>query len=491
MIKNQCILPLAVAVAALISNNVMATDDTGEVHKHKPTDILTDGWQVNGYIRAAWRLNENGVSTGNQYGQRDYHLAATTGKNPNQVEFNVSKNTTFQNGVWSQLGIRAEYGNGDYNFYSSSGSEDSNNPKAGGDFEIKEAFVRLGGFSYLPEKGEVWAGRRFLNRESGILSREFWKQSSGVGFGYEQNDNGIAVVSVDLGERGPKAKDKTIHSLDLYSYNHKALGGSFNLDLKLMRAGDKSKFSPTESTDGVGMAITHKRNYYGFDGWTTSALAYGKGLAANRGVNFGQWSGATATVDSDKGNSIFFTSYGVLNINNSWQMGSEITYLRGKKIWGLGNEVTKGAVAGKETCNKDKEQETNLPDKKTYKAEGDTVDRLLIAFRPTYKVNDNFRWEFTGSFGYEKSFWAKRKVDLNGTRYKIGGAESNTKYYAAEVAGVFTVNSDFFGRPQIKPFFTYMTANSDNPIKDKEGWGTEFNCKKRTYQYGVEAEIWF
>ena len=33
---------------------------------------------------------------------------------------------------------------------------------------------------YLPEGGEIWAGRRFLNREAGILSGEFWKQSSGA-----------------------------------------------------------------------------------------------------------------------------------------------------------------------------------------------------------------------------------------------------------------------------------------------------------------------
>ena len=465
--KSMRLAPLAGAVAAVVFSAAAMANET------KPTDILTDGWQVNGYVRAGWRVNANGVSTDNEYGKDSYNLAGTVAKNPNQVEFNISKNTTFQNGVWSQLGVRAEFGNGDSSFYSSSGSEDANDK---GDFEIKEAFIRLGGFSYLPEGGEIWAGRRFLNREAGVLSGEFWKQSSGVGFGYEQkNDNivnGVAVVSVDVGE-GTKTKNKTIHSLDFYSYNHAALGGSWNFDLKLMKAGDddakvdwslpgvgtNNVWAEGEATDGFGAAITYKRDFYGFDGWSTTALAYGKGLGANRGVNFGQWSGATDTADAadqKDGQSWFFTSYGVLNINDRWQMATEVTYLHGEKIWNLGKDIN---------------------------AKGDTVDRLLIAARPTYKVNDNFRWEFTTSYGYEKDYWNN---DENGNN-----TATKTDVYAAEIAAVFTVNSDFFGRPQIKPFFTYMVKESDNKAVDDQGWGDEFDNDKNTWQTGVEAEIWF
>lgn len=472
MTKNLRILPLAGAIA-LLSGNAMASEAT------KPTDILTDGWKVNGYIRASWRVDENGTSTDNEYGKPDYNLAATTGKNPNQVEFNISKNTTFQNGVRSNLYVRAEYGNGDSSFYSSTGSEDSGSSNSNeGPFEVKEAYLRLGGLSYLPENSDIWAGRRFLNREVGLLSGEFWKQSSGVGFGYEQNSNGIAFVSVDPGEKGEKPDGKTIHSLDLYSYNHQALGGSFNFDIKFMMAGDKDKYTEKEATDGIGAAITYNRNYYGLDGWTTTALAYGRGLAANRGVNFGQWSGGTSTVDSDKGNSIFFTSYGVLNINDRWQMATEITYLHGEKIWGLGSDTEFDPTPSNTTNN----------DEIMYKSEGDTVDRLLIAARPSYRVNDNFRWEFTGSYGYEKDYWGHRKVGVNLVE---GGGEAKTNFYAAEIAAVFTVNSDYFGRPQIKPFITYMVRDADNKYEDQKGWGDDYKNDNKTYQFGVEGEIWF
>ena len=475
MTKNLRILPLAGAVA-LLSGNAVASESP------KPTDILTDGWQVNGYIRVNWRLDENFVSTDEEYGKPDYHLVGTTAKSANQVEFNISKNTTFQNGVRSDLYLRAEYGNGDSSFYSSTGSEDSNNSNEG-PFEVKEAYLRLGGLSYLPAGGDIWAGRRFLNREAGLLSGEFWKQSSGVGFGYEQNGTGIAVVSVDPGEKDEKPDGKTIHSLDLYTYNHKMLGGSFNFDVKLMKVGDKDNYTAKEAEDGIGLSVTYNRDYYGLDGWTTTALAYGNGLAANRGVNFGQWSGGTSTVDSDKGSSIFFTSYGVMNINDRWQMASEITYLHGTKIWGLGSDIVFDKDADSETDN----SVTLTPD-------GDTVDRLLIAVRPTYKVNDNFRWEFTASYGYEKAYWGHDANDLlkdkNGKLYH-SGQEQESNFYAAEVAAVFSVNSDYFGRPQIKPFVTYMVKDSENTYDDFIGWGDKFGNDNKTFQFGVEAEIWF
>ena len=82
------LLPLAGAIAAIVfSAGAMANESTEELNL-KPTDILTDGWQVNGYIRAGWRVNEDKVSTDYEYGKPDYNLAGTVGKNPNQVEFN-------------------------------------------------------------------------------------------------------------------------------------------------------------------------------------------------------------------------------------------------------------------------------------------------------------------------------------------------------------------------------------------------------------------
>ena len=461
---KQCfkVLPLAGAIGAImLSASVMAAEAVEETATASmieetvanPTDILTDGWTVNGYIRTGWRINPDGVSTENEFSKANYNTAGTTGKSANQVEFVLGKMTELQNGVWSELGIRAEYGNGNSYFYSSPGSENTSDD---GQFEVKEAFIKLGGMDYLPENSHIWAGRRYLNRSSGLLSGEFWKQSSGVGFGYEQAGNGVALISADPGAQDEKdtivadlGGRATMHSLDLYSYGHEALGGSFDFDLKLMQQGNKDLFKQTygddAATDGIGAAITYNRDYYGFDGWTQTAIAYGTGMAANRGVNFGSWSGQKGggAADNEDARTLFATSYGMLNINDDWQMGSEITYLYGKNIWGLtgnGNE---------------------------------RVDRLLIAARPTLRVNDNFRWEWTGAYGYQSDYWS--------------GSKQTANYYTAEIAGVFTVNADYFGRPQIKPFVTYLYKDAS----DGSGWGDDYGSKKGAFQFGVEAEIWF
>lgn len=458
MFTTTRLLPLAAAVAAAIMSTAAIAAEPVEL---KPTDILTDGWQVNGYVRTVWRMNENHTTTGNEFNKADYNTVGTMGKSANQVEFNISKNTTFQNGVWSQLGVRAEYGNGDHSIYSSSGSEDRDYGADAANFEVKEAFIRLGGFSFMPENSEIWAGRRFLNREAGMLSGEFWKQSSGLGFGYEQSGTGIAIVSVDADNGdfngvtdhdnkpttpeqpngNSKVDGKTIHSLDLYSYNHNALGGSWNFDLKIMQAGHESNYAAKDATSGQGAAITYKTNFYGLDGFSTTAIAYGRGLAANRGVNFGQWNTGTSTTDSESGQTVFFTSYGMVNLNEKWQIATEVTYLWGTEIWGLD--------------------------------EGKEVHRALAAARPSYKINDNFRLESTVGYGFQKDDW---------------DAGDTAHFGSAELAAVFTVNSDFFGRPQIKPFVTGVVKDADTG----EGWNIDGKDVGRfTYQYGVEAEIWF
>ncbi|MRI32340.1 maltoporin [Endozoicomonas sp. OPT23] len=440
------VLPIAGAIsAAILSANVLAADGVVEEVAVKPTDVLTDGWNVNGYVRTAYRLTENGTSTDNQFEKNNYGTAGTSAKSANQVEFTITKKTTFGNGVWSDLVVRSEYGNGESHFRSSEGSED-NDDKGG--FEVKEAFIKLGGMSYLPEGSEIWAGRRFLNRSAGLISGEFWKQSSGVGGGFEKDRNGIAVVSADP-KGGDSGYRKTLTSLDLYSYGHNALGGSFDLDAKFMFQGNSDKVEDDNAdapTKGVALSVTYNRDYYGLDGWSQTALAYGKGLSGS-GVNFGSWTPGTSSNDDAK--NMLFTSYGVMNINDRWQMGSEVTYLKGENIWGLTGGVGKA----------------------------DQVERMLIAVRPTYKVNTNFRMEFTGAFGRQKF-----NQDTN-----AWSAPEVSKFYTAEIAGVFTVNSDYFGRPQIKPFVTYLVNDNTSDT----GWGNEFDGDKDVIQFGVEAEIWF
>ncbi|WP_434354951.1 carbohydrate porin [Parasalinivibrio latis] len=436
-------LPVAAAVlAALTSYSAFAADS--EV---KATDILTDGWEVHGYGSMNYRSNDE-QSFDTEFGKPDYKTAGTMGKSSSQVEFTVKKHTQYGNEVYSDFIIRAEYGNGDSYYYSSPGSQKLNN---NAQFEIKEAYVALGNLPYLADDTEIWAGRRYLNRAAGGLSGEFWKQSSGEGAGFETKfDNGqrggIALVSADPnagaldamppGSGGVKDGDRTtLSSLNFYYYGVQALNGSFDFDLKVMYQANKSD---PQADNGVGVGVTYNTNFYGLDGWSQTALTYGKGLASNRGLNFGSWNSAP---DSDE--SLFFTSYGVANLGTNWQLGTEVT-------WFQALDTLFGA--------KD-------------------LKRGLIAFRPSYKINDNFRLEFTGSYGYEDGkdgYWDRT------------GDAVESQILNAEIATVFTVNADYFGRPQIKPYISHIKADDDASAKI-----IGINNGDSDTIFGVHAEIWF
>ncbi|MBF4426617.1 carbohydrate porin, partial [Vibrio anguillarum] len=214
------------------------------------TDVLKDGWEVHGYASMNFRMVD-GETVDTEFGKPDYKTAGTHGKSTNQVEFVIKKHTEHENGVWSNFTVRSEYGNGNSYAYSSSGSQKANDTAQ---FEVKETFVEIGGLSYLGEDTSIWAGQRFLNRAAGILSGEFWKQSSGVGAGVQTklagNTAGFAVVVADpdAGAATTNPERTTLSSYDLYYYGVDVGFGSLDFDFKYMEQANKD----SKSDDGFG-----------------------------------------------------------------------------------------------------------------------------------------------------------------------------------------------------------------------------------------------
>ncbi len=107
----------------------------------------------------------------------------------------------------------------------------------------------------------------------------------------------------------------------------------------------------------------------------------------------------------------------------------------------------------------------------------DDLKRYLVAVRPSYKVNDNFRLEMTASYGHEEGsdgYW-----DRTGD-----GVESDI--YNIELTAAFTVNADYFGRPQVKPYVSYITTDDEASARQ-----IEIDKGKDETVIGVHTEIWF
>lgn len=416
-------------------------------------------WEVHGYASLQYRSTDDFSSLATTFGKGDLFLGIPgTGESANQVEFVIKRKFEGKNGVFGDLNLRAEYGNGDSYFYSSSGKEHDNG-KA--NFEVKEAFINMGGFDYLPENSTIWAGRRFLNRNSTAVSGEFYKQSSGVGFGYERNGLSLAVVGVDPGEGDGKQKStladgngrRTVTAFDINYAGIQVPGGSLDIGAKYYiqpnakelpsnisqdNIAEKERYSEF-AENGFGVGIVYNTNYYGFDGFASHSINYGYGIGAHAtgGMNFGCWTNEGV----EDAWVVLATSGGMFNINEKWQMTTEVSGLHGEDLYGLKGDLT----------------------------------RAGISFQPSYKVNDNFRWVFGATAGLQKI-----------ENYKSWSKEGETEYRVGlSIAPTFTADSDFFGRPQIQPFVTWMHSNFST------GFGGDLEKEKSQVIFGVKSEVWF
>ncbi|MGR5420933.1 carbohydrate porin [Vibrio sp. PNB22_4_1] len=438
---------IAAAVLGVLASNVAIAEDK-----------VQEGWQVNGYGHLLYNVGESLDLDSTWAHRRDYRAAgAAFSGNPNQVEFTVTKGNNYDNGAWSKYVLKTEYGNNEggngRGFYTSSGGNEGH--LQSGQLEFKEAYVELGDLSFFKEGTSIWAGQRYLNRQAGIITKEFWKQSSGIGGGIQYNNMGLAIVSADAGDGwcdvdgntlsckndflDSNGSSKTMSSVDLYYYGLEALGGRFDFDAKFQFR--ENVEADGDAENGYGLSVTYSRDYYGLDGWSLTALTYGQGTAATKGVNFGSWNGGWHEDDT----SIFLTSYGVMNVTDKLQLGTELVY------WDLSNDTT-DQVWGSE----------------------DGVSRLFIGATPSYKVNDNLRLEAVLTY-------AREMLGEDGT---WGRDKADTDFYSATLAPVFTVNADYWGRPQIKPYVAFMSSSDDNYRWSQDNLGDET-------RFGIEAEVWF
>ena len=269
---------LATAILACSMSSVAMASDL-ELHGYAKTGVMVDS-----------ELNSVGTNAPDGLLRSRASYNGTTLDVPaNQFELVGTKKFSSDNGAQGRLDFRLEYGNrtdGAYDYYSSSGGEGKQNF-----FELKEAYVTLEKLDFLPKDSSVWAGRKFYGRDSGALTGEFWKQSSGVGFGYDTNKFSMALVGADLvkapdnsdANGNDSGKEQTAFVLDTRIKNIKVPGGNVELQVNLYtqkNAKSADELNNSKRADsGLGLGITYNIDgYYGVKkGWSKAGLAYGKG----------------------------------------------------------------------------------------------------------------------------------------------------------------------------------------------------------------------
>ena len=430
---------LAAAILACSMSSVVMADDL-EIHGYAKTGVMVDS-------------ELNSVGTNNSDGllrSRASYNGTTLDVPANQFELVGTKKFSSDNGAQGRLDFRLEYGNrtdGAYYYYSSSGGEGKENF-----FELKEAYVTLEKLDFLPKDSSVWAGRKFYGRDSGALTGEFWKQSSGVGFGYDTNKFSMALVGADLvkapdnsdANGNDSGKEQTAFVLDTRIKNIKVPGGNVELQVNLYtqkNAKTADELNNSKRADsGLGLGITYNIDgYYGVKkGWSKAGLAYGKGLGGSaKGLNFGSWLDG----DLEDSKSILATTYGMVNLTDKLQVGTEVTLHNAEKVFGA-----------------------------------DDINRFGITVNPSYKITKNLR--MTAEVAYTTETFKRTATDWS--------ADLDNATTSLTLAPVITMNNDFYGRPQIKPFITFVDVDAKGSSKwagyDGKGSGTFA---------GVVAEVWF
>ncbi len=425
---NKKILLATAILACSMSSVAMASDL--ELHGYAKTGVMVDS-----------ELNSVGTNAPDGLLRSRASYNGTTLDVPaNQFELVGTKKFSSDNGAQGRLDFRLEYGNrtdGAYDYYSSSGGEGKQNF-----FELKEAYVTLEKLDFLPKDSSVWAGRKFYGRDSGALTGEFWKQSSGVGFGYDTNKFSMALVGADLNKStADDGKEKTAFVLDTRIKNIKVPGGNVELQVNLYtqknaKTADELN-NPKSADSGLGLGITYNIDgYYGVKkGWSKAGLAYGKGLGGSaKGLNFGSWLGD----DVEDSKSILATTYGMVNLTDKLQVGTEVTLHNAEKVFGV-----------------------------------DDLNRFGVTVNPSYKMTKNLRMTAEVAFTTE-------------TFKKTGGADLDNVTTSLTLAPVITMNNDFYGRPQIKPFITFVNVDDKGSSK----WHRYDGKDSGTFA-GVVAEVWF
>lgn len=404
------------------------------------TTSFSSDWDIHGYAKTGYTVDKDLNATDTELNKGDFFLGTNPGVPGNQFELSGSRYFKSENGAEGLLGFRAEYGNGTDQqrfLYSSSGGEGED----GTIFELKEAFIELKNLDFIPKDHKIWAGRRFYGRDSTALSGEFWKQSSGVGLGYDAGKFAVALVGADQDKTAVgnnSNKRQTVFVLDTRFKNFKVPGGSLEFQVNVYSQNDaKEETSNEDAADsGIGAGITYNINgFYGMKGWSKAAIAYGTGLGSTaKGLNFGDWLGGA---DKD-GKSLLATTYGVWNMSDTIQIGTEASLHKGEKLYGQ-----------------------------------DDLTRMGFSINPSYKVTNNLRLSLEAAVGIQK-------LD----DYKAWGRSKETETRTVvTLAPIFTLNNDYYGRPQIKPFITFASTSDDNVvILDDEQSGTFF---------GVQGEVWF
>ncbi|MCX5773429.1 MAG: carbohydrate porin [Fusobacteria bacterium] len=437
-------------------------------------DSVGNGWEYHGYGRSGITQNTDFANPDmeGQDGSFSNAQGVQTGRlgntNTTYIEVELVKDFQAQNGVWSKWHIMGAARTNNLSSWSPSTTytENSNAPTEN-DIFLSQAYAEMGGFGWNPNV-TIWAGMRYYDRNNIWATDYYVTDYSGTGFGVQGLLNGnlnLAYVGTSNGDQsyyagtnidnqlGSSLAGTTSNIIADYQLNQWGFQGNVKYNNWAQQVqigyGDNGTIaSASAAIWGGQVGVTYNQpTYYGLtNGWTQTILQYGQGLATEWALGSSQAriddqttalsNGCNSASPTDR--TYQATTTGVSSFGN-WQIQTVAGLLRDTpQYW-------------------------------------QPTTSMNFVVTPMYNFTQNFALMFDMGYAYN---WGANVNEGSGylsTPFNGGIAQFT-------IAPTFTLSSDFFARPQIRPFVTYLIGNQNQIM---------LNGANHAFLFGAQAEVWF
>lgn len=427
-------------------------------------------FEFHGYGRSGLLLNANSdLRKGKVFANK--MVGRLGNESDTYIEAELVKNFYMANGSWSKWHLMFAKGTDDYN--------DWNDGVA-----LRQAYAELGNlpaFTGAFKDSVVWAGKRFYNRRDIHITDYYFTDYSGTGAGIDGIKLGEGKLNLgviardydDIDDAGKVMADQPVTDglnvvnllarYDIKSWEFD-LGAAFSTKngdrTELNSTGDYySKYDAAKYGVQLGMFYNTPGYFWTQKGFSKIFGQVGYGLNAVDGLGT---AGRGAEKNLDDALSFRLGTFGLMPMTEKWDL---FTTLVGQYNKHAKYSTTDGMPNPDGTID-------NL------NVQGRDTTWVNLAFRPVYKVNENFELQFEAGYYYVNEEQAV-------------GSDKDGNIWKLTFAPTFKLNSnDFWGRPEIRTFVSW--ASWDNNYQDT----FQTNLKdayesKNGVNVGVQAEVWF
>ncbi|WP_105901732.1 maltoporin [Vibrio gangliei] len=388
-----------------------------------------------GYVRSGLGVSTNG---GGLSGDDNYEKSML-GRLGNEYD------------TYSEIGLGQElYRDGDKSFYFESMFEMSANGDLenegtmddSANFGIKQLNIQAKGFIESLPEATIWVGKRFYQRHDiHIIDTKYWN-ISGYGVGIENMKFGDGPGALSTAVIRGDQDGLNVNYLDVRYAGLSPWEGAwteFGVDYALTNPTDQEKKDGKDFDNGVMVTAEISQSFS--LGYNKTVLQYAtSGLAQNMISQGGGWFDAWSGTSVNDATGFRIINTGDTQITENFMIDHVFTYGYAEDI----DEFT------------------------------DKTDMLSIVLRPTYS------WSKHNKTVFELGYFERTDKYTSGDEYKTGGNKFT-------ISQVLTSGKDFFARPELRIFATY--------IKNTERDG--FNSVDGVFQddddirIGAQVEAWW